>query len=124
MLHCIDSGIEIELFDTEHIVDNKENNDKPIISGIYILMDRTKIVYVGSSINIHQRIKQHRKTKKMMFNYWFIHPVYNRDAFISNTREALLRIEKAYIEKYNPKYNTVYTEEWKAKFKYENLKDV
>ena len=105
MLHCIDSNLDIETFDKDYLLNNREDYKMPVISGVYILFYRTRVYYVGSSVNVHRRIKEHRDQRIIRFDKFFIHPVFNRDAFISNTREALLRTEKKYIEELKPRHN-------------------
>jgi len=108
MLHCIDSNLDIETFNKDYIFKNKEDFRLPIISGVYILFNRSKVYYVGSSMNVYKRIKTHRREDLIRFDKFFIHPIFNRESTICNTREALLRTEKKYIEELKPRFNKVY----------------
>lgn len=66
-----------------------------ITPGVYFLFNDNDLVYVGESEDIHRRVGQHRKNKE-----------YDSYSFIVQTDPHLrLRLEKAYIEKFNPKYN-------------------
>ncbi|GAH11005.1 unnamed protein product [marine sediment metagenome] len=64
------------------------------ICGIYFLFDyNNKLIYIGKSINIHNRIRRHEIKS---INYYSIIEFQECD---------LEKMEKYYIDKYNPKYN-------------------
>lgn len=63
--------------------------------GIYLLKKNDKVVYVGQSINIEQRIKQHKKSEKKFDDYMSI----------ECDKNLLNETEESYILLFNPKYN-------------------
>jgi len=65
--------------------------------GIYFLKQKDTVVYVGQSIDIKARVKQHKKTDKIFDNY----------AHIECTKRLLDCTEMAYIAHHRPKYNIV-----------------
>lgn len=65
-------------------------------NSIYFLINKNKIVYVGSSVSVLKRISSHTKKRDMVFDS------YNS---ISSNSENFRHIEKKYIEKFKPKYN-------------------
>jgi len=87
----------------------------PEKAGIYIFYDFDDIVlYVGTSTNLLQRIKNHFGTfvnfnpfEITKIRYWVLADV---------IKEEGLHLEKAFIKKYNPKYN-LSKEDNLAKFK-------
>lgn len=77
--------------------------------GVYFLIKKDKIVYVGESIDVDKRIIQHIQEKKKSFD---------RFAFIECGNEYICELEAEYIAKLSPVYNkklTVneYTRRWK-----------
>lgn len=51
--YIVSNSLKIDLFDKK----NKQ------IIGIYFLIKKTKVVYVGQSINIEKRINSHKRNK-------------------------------------------------------------
>ena len=49
--------------------------DSVIKCGVYFLMQRSRVVYVGSSININERVAAHAKTKQFSRAAWIELPV-------------------------------------------------
>jgi predicted GIY-YIG superfamily endonuclease len=68
--------------------------------GVYFLYDKCKLVYIGYSLNLHSRIKQH--SCKSAIKVWDT-AIYYRYKF-ANKKELLL-IEKELIEFFKPSYN-------------------
>ena len=66
------------------------------IIGIYFLINKKEIVYIGSSISCLKRINSHFYSKT--FNSYFV---------IRCEKEKLLKYESEYIFKFEPKYNSV-----------------
>ncbi len=64
--------------------------------GIYLLMMGNDVVYVGQSVNIDRRIKEHKQEKKKEFDSFFPMPC---DISNLDSSEAML------ILVHNPKYN-------------------
>ncbi len=62
--------------------------------GIYLLKRNEEVVYVGQSINVYTRIKEHEKTKD-----------FNSFEVLFCDRENLNSVEAFYILKYNPLLN-------------------
>ena len=67
-------------------------------SGIYLLCQDQVVVYVGQSINLKWRVRQHKKYTKKQFNV--THYVF--------LNEDLDNWEAAYIWKFVPKYNKTF----------------
>jgi predicted GIY-YIG superfamily endonuclease len=64
---------------------------------IYALYDKEILVYIGITKNLDQRIKEHKRSKKM-FNHQKILNIFG-------DRFHALREENKLIQKHNPKYN-------------------
>jgi hypothetical protein len=65
--------------------------------GVYFLIQKNKIIYVGSSVDIYGRILSHDKMKKIPFDAFY---------FIEYDRSVFRAKEIQYIIKLNPKYNS------------------
>jgi len=61
---------------------------------IYFLLQENEVVYVGQTVNLHTRIKNHKKTKEFNKINWIQIPI-----------KWLEYAETYYIIKFNPKYN-------------------
>jgi len=70
--------------------------DNRATCGIYFLIDRDRLNYLGQSHRIPQRIQQHRHEKLIPFDRWtaFGYPI-----------ELLEMIEAAYLIRYRPFFN-------------------
>ena len=70
------------------------------VSGVYILLDKDEIVYVGKSNNVHARVVTHITD----------FPCYGQfDSYaVVETQDELDLMEIAYITKYKPKFNRQY----------------
>lgn len=69
---------------------------KKIIQGVYFLVYKGDIVYVGSAFDVYSRLKIH-KQGRFIFNKWF---------YIEfNDKEKRLETEYKYIRKFKPLYN-------------------
>jgi hypothetical protein len=80
----------------EDIIKNsKEYKYSKNICGIYFLIKDGKIVYVGQSVNILERIKTHYYSLKE----------FNRFYYIECKKEELNKLEGEYIFKFFPIYN-------------------
>jgi hypothetical protein len=66
----------------------------PKTCGIYFLINNNEIVYVGQSINIHQRLQKHLYEKQ-----------FDKINIIPCERFELNRMESLYINKFKPKLN-------------------
>ena len=64
---------------------------------IYALYDEEDIVYIGITKELNQRIKQHKRTKKVFTNYKILN--------IFNDRFYALKEENNLIKAHKPKYN-------------------
>jgi len=83
------------------------NNTNKII-GVYFLYDKDEIIYIGSSLNIIKRINTHRNQstklrKRMPFDF-------DGYSYIYCTPDKRVEVEKYWIKKIKPKYNTYYKE--------------
>lgn len=62
---------------------------------VYFLLYDFEVVYVGSSENVHLRIKNHLNSDKLFDSY----------AVIDCCPDHVLAVEYFYIQKFKPKYN-------------------
>lgn len=69
------------------------------LKGVYFLYRGLKLVYIGSSANIVQRIVNHTKDKEFD-SYKFIE---------INGNINILEVESGFIKKYQPEYNYIHT---------------
>lgn len=67
-----------------------------IIAGIYFLIRDEKVVYVGQSRSIHERIIRHIRDNKRKFDSF---------AYVEESLSALDMAETQYIELLRPEYN-------------------
>lgn len=80
----------------------ESTDDLPKIQGIYMVIEDDDILYVGKSINIHQRWKNgHHKQRKFYGHQeaaiiWVELPVTDRG--------SLTTLERYYIQKHTPQY--------------------
>ncbi len=65
------------------------------LSGVYFLIDKNRIVYVGQSANFEERLHDHRVRAKVWDRYYFI----------ECPAEDLAAVERMYIDHFCPKYN-------------------
>jgi hypothetical protein len=66
------------------------------LCGVYFLLDRQKVVYVGKSSNVHYRLGEHFSKKHMIFDRFHIVPCEACDVD---------HVEALYIATLRPKYN-------------------
>ena len=62
---------------------------------VYFLLYEGEVVYVGSSENVHLRLKSHLNSEKLYDSY----------AIIDCCPDHVLAVEYFYIQKFKPKYN-------------------
>lgn len=68
-----------------------------IKAGVYFLLHKEEIVYVGTAANIHERVYKHTAAETILFDSW---------VFVEITdRRLRLKAEADYIRKFSPKYN-------------------
>ena len=87
------------MIDLDLIISNKISMDDYLKEEyfVYFLLDGEEIVYVGKSINYHQRLKAHSKNKK--FDSYYL-------LKCKNEKEMDI-LEFDFIVKFEPKYNSV-----------------
>ncbi len=85
------------LYSHKGIIEKATPYKKPIVMGVYFLINKGNIVYVGSCDNIHKRITVHYANKKAEFTDWFFEECLSR--------KEMKNIEIEYIKKFTPKYN-------------------
>jgi predicted GIY-YIG superfamily endonuclease len=66
------------------------------IACVYFLLQGDEIVYIGQTVDIHNRISVHTRKKNKKFNKVLYHEV---------KKKNLLIVENYLIKKYKPKYN-------------------
>lgn len=84
----------VPLLDAETIVSRALPRDRTPC-GIYFLIDRGEIVYVGLSSNFHERQSNHRRSNKVWDSYYLV----------ECPRGEMAELEKRYINAFMPKYN-------------------
>lgn len=93
------------------MLENIELSKVPQKSGVYLFKDVDGVViYVGSSKDLHNRMKDHRHSIKKGLNsnrnkdlYQFLQN--NQFTVEFTLEENFLQLEQKLIEQYNPKYN-------------------
>lgn len=70
--------------------------EKTVVCGIYFLICEEQIVYVGQSVDIFKRLREHRKEG---YKKW------DRFSMIPVRKEKLTEVETWYIQHFRPKYN-------------------
>lgn len=65
-------------------------------AAVYFLYDKGKLVYIGQSVNVRQRVRTHRNEKIKVFNSFKI---------LYCAQSKLTAMENLYIHLYFPKYN-------------------
>jgi len=90
-----ESGTE---FSQKDILDNSSIyvHDGCRYCGVYFLLADDEIVYVGQSVDVKKRLKQHADYSEKTFNRFF---------FVQCDRLELNKLEAYYILKFRPKYN-------------------
>lgn len=73
-----------------------------IISGVYFLIFKDEIVYIGSSYDILNRIKHHCKDVKKVFNRYSYIEYGNLKQMESDELEYILNFKPRYNKKHNP----------------------
>lgn len=95
--------------DENFIVKNTQRGN-PTIRGVYFLIYKKELIYIGSSDDIAKRLKQHRKSSFFRFDSYSIYPAHNREKNIKT-------VEKTCIQKFKPKYNCMYNPDYEAGIK-------
>lgn len=90
------------MLEKEDILIKKESKKNIRKRGVYFLIKGDDIVYVGKSIDIHDRIKTHIKDKDKPFDYYSYIVLNNYE------EKELYILESKYILKYRPLYNKKY----------------
>ena len=90
----------INMSDLSFILENKKSiNSVYPIRGIYFLIDKEEIVYIGKSKDIHFRISTHLENPDKIFTHYYI--------IKTNLKtNRSLWLESEYIMKFKPKYNS------------------
>lgn len=81
----------------EYILKESEIYEIKRIMAVYFLINENEIIYVGSGINLHNRIRTHVANKKIKFTRLYF--------IVMDNYEDMLFFEKKYIEKLTPIYN-------------------
>lgn len=66
--------------------------------GVYFLIYRREVVYVGSSVHVLHRVRTHQRSEKGFFTHW---------AFVECEEQSLDAVERAYILALRPRLNHV-----------------
>src|SRR5690606_423203 len=79
------------------IIEQSINLYVPNVSGVYFLIHKERIVYVGKSNDFFKRLKHHRSNLQMKFDRYSI--------LECECEETMLEMETKYIRKLMPIYN-------------------
>src|SRR4051812_46061842 len=82
--------------------DIEKIQDAPAKTGVYVLRTATdlgSIIYVGSSENLQQRLREHFSSGEIPNVVFF-------DWYETNDLNKAISIERIWVEKYSPKFNT------------------
>lgn len=85
------------MLNKKQILELSKSIKNPIIKGVYFLIFKDKIVYVGYSKDILKRVKAHNKDIKKIFNK-ISYVTYEDDEQMKND-------EREYIAYIKPRYN-------------------
>lgn len=91
--------------DVSDILDKCIPFEKPVVPGVYFLIRKDKVVYVGKSLDCHKRLHIHRKNRKMNFSFYYIHRIDRCGLNKKEHNKVLLNMEEFYIRKFEPRYN-------------------
>lgn len=111
---------QIIMMTENEILNNKIEFEKYNFQGVYFLINKNKIIYIGSSISVGTRLYMHRKNKRIKFDSWY---------YIKFPCLVDLRFYEAkYIYELRPRYNIEFNPDYEnirmilfAKFRYEYL---
>ena len=93
------------------MVENVKLYTFPKESGVYIFSSNDEVIYVGSSINLHSRMKEHRSYIKKGSDHGYKKDLYqylqsNQFTVKFQTTDNYKQLEQQLIEQYHPKYNS------------------
>jgi len=75
----------------------KDTNDLPSLAGVYFIIKNNIIYYIGESIHIKKRVKEHRQLLKLL------EP--NIHYYLISEEKKRKRLEQDLITRYNPGLN-------------------
>jgi len=84
-------GLKNLYSEREIVNSSKLYSDLESACGVYFLIDRSKVVYVGQSVNVFSRMREHSKSKQ-----------FSSYAYISCSKEDLNVLESLYIHVLRP----------------------
>lgn len=80
----------------QYLLDHARVEPLQIVCGVYFLIERNKVVYVGQSTDVFVRVRRHYKDPKKLFDKW---------AYIVVDPDELIRVEREYIDLFQPYLN-------------------
>ena len=95
--------------------DTKEYKQFEGVSGIYAFVCNEEVIYVGQSIDVLHRLRTHHSIDSNLRQgknprlYWFMKRYLDDIYFLvlPTESEKLIKTEKFYIEKYQPRFNYI-----------------
>lgn len=88
------------MFELDEIISKSKFVGRESTTGVYFLIKKDEIVYIGSSFDCEMRMKDHRRNWAVLrFDRMFIIPC-NR-----LNKDERTKLEYKYIRKFSPKYN-------------------
>lgn len=87
------------MIELNEILENQISLNPFKLAAIYFLIYKNKIIYIGSTSNLNNRLISHRKNKRMKFDSLsFIR-------FEVDQNKEMRALESLYIQKFKPKFN-------------------
>ena len=84
------------MIDKKYIIEKSKPATKKDFSGVYFLIYKSEIVYVGSSVGVIKRINAHKKGRFLFRRCFWIKV---------DEKQERLDLEYEFIKKFNPLYN-------------------
>lgn len=87
------------MIELNQILENQVTLNPYKFPAIYFLICKNKIIYIGSTSNLNNRLLAHRKNKRMRFDS------ISYIRFESDQNREMRALECSYIDKFKPKFN-------------------
>jgi excinuclease UvrABC nuclease subunit len=87
------------------ILENCIEYEEPKYCGVYFLIYRNKVVYVGQSIDIKRRINDHVKKREIKFTHWYCQQYDSDVARTEKERYFIVLLKPKHNKEFNPDYN-------------------
>lgn len=90
----------------EDIIKNR-NKIKKVedYSGVYFLIKNSKIIYIGTALFCEDRVKAHKKNKRMNFDSYYVMKIKDKSERNNIERSYIQKIKPLFNFDWNPDYN-------------------